>query len=71
VFINSGVQLTTDSSPVLAGLQEYEKNNVIVMDCGTCFEHFHLTEHKNVGATTNILDIVTPTQLADKVISVG
>ena len=71
VFVNSGVQLTTDSSPVLAELQEYEKNGVIVLACGTCLEHFHLTEKKKVGATTNMLDIVTATQLADKVISVG
>lgn len=69
VFVNSGVQLTTDSSPVLAELQEYEKNGVIVLACGTCLEHFQLTEKKMVGTTTNMLDIVTATQLADKLIS--
>ncbi|EKD36870.1 MAG: hypothetical protein ACD_75C01348G0008 [uncultured bacterium] len=71
VFVNSGVELTTESSQVLAELQEYETNGVIVLACGTCLEHFRLTEKKKVGATTNMLDIVTATQLADKVISVG
>ncbi|MFH0782311.1 MAG: sulfurtransferase-like selenium metabolism protein YedF [Pseudomonadota bacterium] len=71
IFVNSGVKLTTDSSPVLAELQEYEQNGVIVLACGTCLEHFHLTEAKKVGSTTNMLDIVTATQLADKVISIG
>jgi selenium metabolism protein YedF len=71
IFVNSGVKLTTSSSPVLTELQEYEKNGVIVLACGTCLEHFHLTESKKVGATTNMLDIVTAMQLADKVVSIG
>lgn len=71
IFVNSGVKLTTASSPVLAELQEYEKNGVIVLVCGTCLEHFQLTELKKVGATTNMLDIVTATQLADKIVSIG
>lgn len=71
VFINSGVKLTTDTSPVLTELQDYEKSGVIILACGTCLEHFGLTTAKKVGDTTNMLDIVTATQLADKVISIG
>jgi hypothetical protein len=32
--------------------------------------HFGLLEKKQVGETTNMLDIVTALQLADKVISI-
>ncbi len=71
IFVNSGVKLTTASSPVLAELQEYEKNGVIVLVCGTCLEHFQLTQFKKVGTTTNMLDIVTAMQLADKVVSIS
>ncbi len=71
VFINSGVKLTTDSSAVLQELQEYERDGVIILACGTCLEHFGLTAAKQVGQTTNMLDIVTATQLADKVITIG
>ncbi len=71
IFINSGVKLTIDSSPVLGELQEYEKNGVIILACGTCLEHFQLTAFKKVGATTNMLDIVTAMQLADKVLTIG
>lgn len=71
IFVNGGVKLTTTSSPVLAELQEYERSGVIVLACGTCLEHFGLTAEKKVGATTNMLDIVTATQLADKVITIG
>lgn len=71
VFVNSGVKLTTESSAVLQVLQEYERAGVIILACGTCLEHFGLTSAKMVGETTNMLDIVTATQLADKVINIG
>jgi selenium metabolism protein YedF len=71
IFVNGGVKLTTASSPVLPELQEYEQAGVIVLACGTCLEHFNLTALKRVGGTTNMLDIVTATQLADKVITIS
>ena len=70
VFLNGGVRLTTASSPVLKELQEYERSGVTVLACGTCLEHFDLLAEKAVGTTTNMLDIITATQLADKVITV-
>jgi selenium metabolism protein YedF len=71
IFVNKGIMLTIDSSPVLAEIKEYENDGVIVLACGTCLEHFGLTDRKKVGGTTNMLDIVTATQLADKVITIG
>lgn len=71
IFVNKGVTLTVDTSPVLQDLKEYEDSGVIVLACGTCLEHFGLTARKQVGGTTNMLDIVTATQLADKVITIG
>lgn len=71
IFVNSGVKLTISSSPVLTELQEYEKTGVIIFACGTCLEHFGLTAEKQVGGSTNMLDIITATQLADKVITIS
>ncbi len=71
IFVNGGVKLTIESSPVLQELQEYEKSGVIIFACGTCLEHFGLTAQKKVGGTTNMLDIVMATQLADKVITIS
>ena len=71
IFVNSGIKLTVDDSPVLAEIAEYEQPGTIVLVCGTCLEHFHLTDRKKVGGTTNMLDIVTATQLADKVITMS
>ena len=54
----------------LTSLQELEAAGVQVLVCGTCLNHFKLLEQKQVGETTNMLDIVTHMQLADKVVSV-
>jgi selenium metabolism protein YedF len=71
IFVNGGVKLTVESSPVLAELQEYEQSGITILACGTCLEHFGLMAMKKVGATTNMLDIVTATQVADKVVTLG
>lgn len=71
IFVNGGVRLTLDDSPVLAELQEYERDGVIVLACGTCLAHFAVSERQRVGQSTNMLDIVTATQLADKVITLS
>ncbi|MCF8062070.1 MAG: sulfurtransferase-like selenium metabolism protein YedF [Deltaproteobacteria bacterium] len=69
VFINSGVKLTIEGAEPLPVLQEYEREGLQILVCGTCLAHFHLLERKQVGETTNMLDIVTALQLADKVIN--
>ncbi len=69
VFLNSGVKLTiagAESLPLILGLAE---QGVSVLVCGTCLNHFGLLEQKMVGETTNMLDIVTSLQVAEKVIS--
>jgi selenium metabolism protein YedF len=69
VLVNSGVQLAVAGSEVLAGLQDLEQSGVKLLVCGTCLNHFQLLEAKQVGKTTNMLDIVTAMQLADKVVT--
>jgi len=70
VLVNSGVKLAVEDSAVLVLLQELEKENIDILVCGTCLNHFELLERKRVGQTTNMLDIVTSLQLADRVISI-
>jgi selenium metabolism protein YedF len=69
VFVNNGVKLCIDGSPVLEDLRQYETDGRTILVCGTCLDHFKLLERKQVGQTTNMLDIVTAMQLADKVIT--
>ncbi len=70
IFLNGGVKLTVDGSECLPALRGIEKEGIRILVCGTCLNHFGLFEKKLVGETTNMLDIVTAMQLADKVISV-
>ena len=70
VFVNNGVKLTIDNSEVLDDLKAYEQAGLKILVCGTCLDHFHLLERKCVGETTNMLDIVTAMQLADKAITI-
>lgn len=70
VFVNNGVKLTVEGSAVLEDLLQYERDGLKIMVCGTCLTHFNLLDAKKVGETTNMLDIVTAMQLADKVIQI-
>ncbi|MFC1875658.1 sulfurtransferase-like selenium metabolism protein YedF [Thermodesulfobacteriota bacterium] len=70
VLVNNGVKLTIADSPVLEDLMVYEKKGLTILVCGTCLTHFDLLEAKRVGVTTNMLDIVTAMQVADKVINI-
>jgi selenium metabolism protein YedF len=69
VLVNAGVKLAVAGSEVLAGLKVLEQAGVRLLVCGTCLNHFQLLEAKQVGETTNMLDIVTAMQVADKVIT--
>lgn len=70
VLVNNGVKMAVEGSEVLPVLQEYAKEGLQILVCGTCLTYFNLLEEKKVGETTNMLDIVTAMQLADKVINI-
>ena len=70
VFVNNGVKLTIDGSNVLPVLKDLEEHGTMILVCGTCLDHFNLLNKKEVGETTNMLDIVTSMQIADKVINI-
>ncbi len=70
ILLNGGVKLAVEGSECLQALIALEKEGVHVLVCGTCLNYYGLLEKKLVGETTNMLDIVTAMQLADKVISV-
>ena len=70
VLVNSGVKLTIDGAATLDDLKELEDGGLTILVCGTCLDHFNLLEQKKVGQTTNMLDVVTSMQLADKVINI-
>ncbi|MEZ4576541.1 MAG: sulfurtransferase-like selenium metabolism protein YedF [Desulfobacterales bacterium] len=70
VFVNNGVKLTVSGAEVLDELKKLADSGIHILVCGTCLTHFDILEEKQVGETTNMLDIVTAMQLADKVINI-
>ena len=68
VMVNGGVKLASQPGRALDALKKLEDSGVSLLVCGTCLEHYGLLEAKQVGETTNMLDIVTSLDLADKVI---
>jgi selenium metabolism protein YedF len=70
VFVNNGIKLAVEGSAVLQALKELESGGLQILVCGTCLNHFNLLDQRRVGETTNMLDVVTAMQLADKVINI-
>ncbi len=70
ILVNSGVKLAIEGSPVLDDLKALAAEGVTILVCGTCLDHFNVLDKKQVGQTTNMLDVVTSLQLADKTIHV-
>ncbi len=71
IFVNGGVRLSCEDSPVFSDISDYERAGITVLSCGTCVEFFGLEDRKRVGGLTNMLDIVMATENADKVISLS
>ncbi|WP_300672302.1 sulfurtransferase-like selenium metabolism protein YedF [Desulfoluna sp.] len=70
MLVNDGVKLVCRDTDTLAEFKALEKQGVSLLVCGTCLEHFGLMAEKGAGQTTNMLDIVTSLQVADKVINI-
>jgi selenium metabolism protein YedF len=68
VLVNGGVKLAVAGSPVLDRLEALAASGVSILVCGTCLDFFGVLDQKAVGETTNMLDVVTSLDLADKVI---
>ena len=68
VLLNGGVRLSATQGPALDALKILEERGVSILVCGTCLAHYGLSEAKEVGETSNMLDIVTSLDLAEKVI---
>ena len=69
VLLNHGVKFSAKDSQILEELKELEALGVVILVCGACLTHLGLMDDKVIGETTNMLDIVTSIQLADKVIN--
>ena len=69
VLLNGGVKLAVEGAEVLPQLQALAHEGLDILVCEGCLKTFGLLEKKRVGEVTNMLDIVTSMQVAEKVIS--
>ncbi len=58
MFINSGVWLTTQGSPVLNHLTKLEQSGVELLSCGTCLDYYQLKDKLVIGGITNMYTIL-------------
>ncbi|MGE5380266.1 MAG: sulfurtransferase-like selenium metabolism protein YedF [Methylocystaceae bacterium] len=70
IFMNSGVKLVSEGSPVIDLLQSIAGKGIEVYACGTCLDFHHLKEHLAVGKITNMYSALEMMQQAGKVLTV-
>ncbi|QAZ67765.1 sulfurtransferase-like selenium metabolism protein YedF [Solidesulfovibrio carbinolicus] len=70
VLVNGGVRLAVAGSPVIDKLKALEQAGVSILVCGTCLDFYGILDKKEVGQTTNMLDVVTSLDLADKIVQI-
>ncbi|SHH32790.1 sulfurtransferase-like selenium metabolism protein YedF [Clostridium grantii] len=58
IFINKGVFLATENSPVLESLKTLEDQGVEILSCGTCLNFYELKEKLMAGTVSNMYTIV-------------
>lgn len=58
LFVNSGICLTLDDSPVLDHLRKLESEGVQILSCGTCLDYYKVKDRLAVGGVGNMYVIV-------------
>ena len=68
LFYNGGAHLTCTGSESLEDLKSLEAQGVEILTCGTCLNHYGLTDQLAVGGVTNMYSIVEKLAGAGKVV---
>jgi tRNA 2-thiouridine synthesizing protein A len=71
IFINSGVYLTTEGSPVIEQLNSLAQKGAQVLSCGTCLNYYKLTEKLLIGKVSNMFEILEQLTKSGKVINIA
>lgn len=71
IFINTGVYLSTEGSPVQEHLQKIAAGGTVVLSCGTCLDYYKLKEKLAAGRVSNMYEIIEQLGRAEKVITIA
>lgn len=69
VFVQQGIFLSTEGSPVLDSLKALEAEGCEILSCGTCLDFYHRKETLAVGRVSNMYEIVESLTEAASVIT--
>lgn len=70
LFVNGGIKMTVETSPVLDHLRALEEKGVEILSCGTCLDYYNMKDQLAVGGVTNMYTIVDTMNGAKKTIKV-
>ena len=68
LFYNGGARLTCEDAPTLEDLKLLEAQGVEILTCGTCLNHYGLSEKLKVGSVTNMYVIAEKMTQADLIV---
>ena len=68
LLYNGGARMSTEGSQALEALRSMEARGVEILTCGTCLNHYGLTEKLAVGSVTNMYAIVEKMMQASMII---
>ena len=68
LFYNGGAALTCEGSASLEDLKSLEAQGVQILTCGTCLNHYGLTDCLKVGEVTNMYVIAETMAGAAKIV---
>ena len=68
LFYNGGAALTCERSASLEDLKSLEAQGVQILTCGTCLNHYGLTDSLKVGEVTNMYVIAETMAGAAKIV---
>lgn len=71
IFLNTGVYLSTEGSPVLEALHRLAAGGAQVLSCGTCLEYYGLKDRLAAGRVTNMYEICDLLAGPHRVVSIG
>jgi selenium metabolism protein YedF len=69
LFVNSGINLTTEGSQVLESLQKLHDRGVDIASCGLCLDYYNKQNQLQIGRVTNMFEIVETQCQAARVIT--
>ena len=69
IFINSGVKLCVEGSPVIEELEALQNKGTEIFVCGTCLDYYRLEEKLAAGNVSNMYEITDLLAEAERVLS--